>query len=400
MAKKVKVIKRPQGWSSNFTLVGAVKVNDNTFKLDEVAEGSGWQYNSMNIGIDCGHCGVVYANMMGGFGHGRDNIIKAHGKDEDGRDNFENKIDVAWEDRNDESITENLGDLCFITVGIEKTSKGSTFYKKFLSEYDAIAYMAEHLEDGMVVNIKGRLKYTMYNGNVQVQKNITSVALSKAESADDYRATFTQSILLDSASVNLKEADKEKKCLYVHAMVLDFLKEYNGHPLVNEKGEEKGAMFPFKKDFEYPVDLTNSTTVKALVDKVLKVKRGVTMITFSGEIVEGGAVVTATWDDVPQDIKDLVTIGLYTKEEALASCSQNAPRETRMLLLRPDIRMVENKEGEKKPVLQKFDEKFTEDELILDYLFDDGTDDVEQSEDAEVGASTDGDDMSWLNDLE
>lgn len=30
-----------------------------------------------------------------------------------------------------------------------------------------------------------------------------------------------------------------------------------------------------------------------------------------------------TWDDVPQDIKDLVEMGLYTKEEALVKCVTN-----------------------------------------------------------------------------
>ena len=69
-----------------------------------------------------------------------------------------------------DEVLEDIGDLSFITIGLEKTDKGKTYYKKFLSAYDAIAYIKDHLEENRVVNVKGNLKYSMYQDKVQVHQ--------------------------------------------------------------------------------------------------------------------------------------------------------------------------------------------------------------------------------------
>ena len=60
--------------------------------------------------------------------------------------------------------------MCFIQIGFEKTESGKVFYQKFLSEYDAIAYLNDHLHDGDKVYVSGTLKYSVYNGTTQVKK--------------------------------------------------------------------------------------------------------------------------------------------------------------------------------------------------------------------------------------
>lgn len=372
-------------WSSSFNLVGEAIVNDYTFKIDEHSTNSNWIYNALNLGIDCGEKhGTVYAEMMGGYGEDRENVIYAHGKNDDGTDNFDEQIIVSWEDREDEALLEKIGDLSFITVGLEKTDKDKTFYKKFLSEYDAIAYVKEHLTSGMVVNIRGNLKYSEYNDNTQVRKNITSIALSSADSSK-YRATFTQSVLIDSDSASLKNdnVDKDKGVMFVDAVVLDYLKE--------KKGVEIKGQYPYKKQFEFPLDLTNPSQCKTIVDKLFSVKRGFyNQITFEGEFVEGGAVVTVTYDDLSDDIKELVDIGVFTLEEACDKCTANGNRERRMLLRKPYIKLVGE---EKTPVVQKFEERFTEEDLVFDFG------DAETQE-AEVVGTGDFDvkdnDLDWL----
>ena len=392
MAEKKEITKRD--WVSNFTLIGKPKISeDYTFKIDEKSEKSSWVYNSMNIGIDCGEKhGVVYAEMMGGYSEDNENKIFAHGKKDDGSDDFEKQILVDWDDRFDDGVLEEIGDLSFITVGLEKTDKGQTFYKKFLSAYDAIAYIKEHLTEDMVVNVKGNLKYSTYNDVVQVRKNITSVVLSKADDPSKYAARFTQTILLDKDSASLKSdnIDKDKGIMYVNARVLDYVKEVNG---VEVKGQ-----YPYSKRFEFAMDFANEAQCKKIMEKLFKVKKGVTQATFEGEFVEGGAVVTATWDDLPDEIKDLVEMGVYTQEEALAKCTANGGRERRMVLKKPMIKLV----GEDKvPVLQKFDERYTEDDLVLDYLYKKSGSVETPTDDAdELPFNTDGDNsMDWLNSL-
>lgn len=380
-----------ENWISSFAIIGAAKISDHTFKINEKSEKSAWIYNSMNLGIDCGEKdGTVYVEMMGGYSDEQACAIYAHGKKEDGSDDFSAQIQVAWEDRFNEDILETIGDLSFITVGLEKTDKGKTFYKKFLSAYDAIAYAKAHLEDGMVINVRGNLKYSIYQDKVQCRKNITSIVLSAVDDSSKYSARFTQSILINQDSASLKEVDKDKSVMYIHARVLDYIKEYND---IEVKGQ-----FPFNKDFEFELDLTKPDICKKVYDKVFKVKKGITQITFEGEFVEGGATVTATLDDVPDDIKDLIELGVYSEEEALARCSSNGSKEQRMILRKPFIRLVGE---EKTPVLQKFEERYTEDDLYLDYLYEtekqaerDG-ENVDTSNTESASAS----DLSWLDAL-
>lgn len=400
MAKSKKVIVK-NDWISTFNLIGEAKLNDYTYKIDEKSEKSSFIYNSLNLGVYCGEkYGTVYAAMMGGYKEEDESVIFAHGKKDDGSDDFENKIQVAWEDRFDDEILESLGDMCFITIGLEQTDKNKVLYKKFLSKYDAIAYIQEHLEDGMVLNVRGSLHYSFYQENVNIRKNISSIVLSKINDAEKYKATFVQTILLDkdSASLTKERINKDKGIIYVSARVLDYLNEFNG---IEVKGQ-----YPFRKEFEFEMDLTNEKTCKLIMDKVFKVKKDVTQITFEGKFVSGGAVVTATWDDVPDDIKDLVNYGIYTKEEALQCCSTNDNSEDRMILCKPYIRKV----GEKKiPTIQKFEQKYKEDDLYLDYLIQESSNGFESVpadkelpfEEDESGEDDSGDEnsMGWLDSL-
>lgn len=378
-------------WVSNFTLIGKPVVNDYTFKIDERSERSNWVYNALNLGVDCGEShGNIYAELMGGYSEDGENKVFAHGKKEDGSDNFEAQIVVDWDDRFNDDVLEEIGDLSFITVGLEKTSEGKTFYKKFLSAYDAIAYIKEHLSEDMVVNVKGNLKYSTYNDNVQVRKNITSIVLSKVDDPANFKATFTQSILIDKDSASLKNIDKDKGVMYVDTRVLDYVKEVNG---IEVKGQ-----YPYNKQFEFEMDFSNEAQCKKIMEKLFKVKKGITQITFEGEFIEGGAVVTATWDDIPNDIKDLVEMGVYTKEEALAKCTSNGSRERRMVLKKPQIKLIGD---DKIPAIQRFEEKYKDDDLVLDYLYDnkksnakDDKPPFDTDEESDVDNS-----MDWLNSL-
>lgn len=377
-------------WIANFTLIGTPKINDYTFKVDEKSQNSSWIYNALNIGIDCGEkFGVVYAEMMGGYSEEKESVIYVHGKKEDGSDDFDTKIEVAWDDRFDEDVLEKIGDLSFITVGLEKTDKDKTFYKKFLSEYDAIAYIKEHITEDMVVNVRGNLKYSEYQDKVQVRKNINSIVLSKVDDPSKYAAHFTQSILIDSESASLKSEniDKDKGVMFVNAVVLDYLKEKNG---VEIKGQ-----YPYRKQFEFALDLTNQTQCNTILDKLFKVKKGWTQITFEGDLIEGGAIVTATIDDIPDDVKELIDMGIYTEEEALKACSSSGSRERRMVLRKPYIKLAGD---DKIPVVQRFEERYEEEELFIDLGKKD--DDVPfEVDDNTATSSSDAGDMSWLENL-
>lgn len=381
--KERKLLER-QNWTQNFTLIGEAELTDYTYKLDEKSNKSDWIYNALNLGVDCGEKhGKVYCELMGGYGSERDNnVIYVHGKKDDNSDDFKNQYTIAWEDRFEESILEDIGDLCFLTVGLEKDSKDKTFYKKFLTPYDAIAYINEHLEDGMVVNVKGQLRYTVYNNTVQCRKEVNSIVLSKA-TPDKYRASFIQTMLLDKDSAGKDSIDKDKGVLNVYAYVLEKFKEYNGWDLTNN-GKIKGGLFvPLRKTYEFVLDMSKPDLTAKVINKVFKVKKGVTQVTFEGEFIESGATVTATEDDIPDDIKDLIDMGMFTLEEALEKCSDSGSKERRMIITRPYAKLV-GEDDNKVLTIQKFDEQFDEEDLLLDCLVPKDEEVKEEEEEEEV----------------
>ena len=365
-------------WSQTFTIVGEAIVNDYTFKLDEHSNKSDWIYNQLNLNIDCGSkYGKISVELMGGYGSERaNNVIYVHGKNEDGSDDFKNQYTIDFVDRFDESILEDIGSTCFINIGLEKDIHDKTVVKRFLTPYDAIAYVSEHLEDGMVINVKGQLRYQLYNGNVQCRKEINSIFLSKAE-PDAYRASFVQTMLLDKDSAGKSTIDKDKRVMYVNAYILEKFKEFNGWDLT-ENGKVKGGIFvPLRKTFEFDLNGKEPTQTAKLIDKVFKVKKGVTQITFEGEFVETGAAVTATEDDLTDDVKDMIDCGFYTLEEALVKCSTNGARERKMMILKPQIRMVGDDDNKTSQV-QIFKEQFEEEDLQLDCLVPRETEDDDE----------------------
>ena len=170
----------------------------------------------------------------------------------------------------------------------------------------------------------------------------------------------------------------------VTGKVLDYVKELDG---IEIKGQ-----YPFTKQFDYEFpDLNNGEQCKRIFTKLFKVKKGYKQVNFEGDFLEGGAVVVPSFDDLPDEIKELIEDGIYTKDDALAACATSGNRTQKMILRKPSIRVVGE---EKTPVLQVFEERYSEDDLTFEF---DKDDDV--SNEGTVTESTDVDGMDWLNNL-
>jgi hypothetical protein len=399
MAKKTDKTELKKG-RATFNLIGEVKINDYTFKLDEQSQNSDWVYNAMNLGVNCGNGNIVYAEMMGGYGSERDNVVYVHGvkENESGKmiDDYDNRFTIDWDDRLDEDMFELIGDNCFITIGIEKDIKDKTVTKKFLSAYDAIEYLSEHLEDGMVVNVKGNLKYSEYDGKVQVKKEITSIFLSKADSEDKYKATFTQTVLADVNSIG--KLDKEKASFPIDAYVVDYVGKIDGKQIKKNVA--------FTKTFELEVDKEKPENTKKLLNKLFKPekKNYLVEVTVEGDLIEGQSIVDITEDDIPEDIKDLIDMGAYTLEEAMAKCAGAVggnSREKRMIIRKPSITYV-GKDDDRKPVISIDKQKYLESDLVfLAQLLNNEEDEKDTSvEFNEKEDKEDEDELDWMNALD
>ena len=358
--------------------------------MDETTKKSDWVWNQLNLGVDCGDGNVVYADLMGGYGSERDNVLYVHGQKENDKgkmvDDYSNQYTIAWEDRFDEDILETIGDQCFITIGLEKDDKDKTFPKKFLSAYDAIVYVQEHIKNGMVINVKGGYVYKTYQDSTQAVKEIKSIFLSKVDDPSKYKATFTQTILLDKDSVG--KLDKEKAIYPIYAKVVDYIKEYNGK-LVKQN-------ITYDKMFELEVDKVKPENTKKFLDKVLKVKKDITEVTIEGDIIEGQSLVSITEADIPADIMELIDMGAYTMEDAINKLAVGGSKEKKMVIRRPAIKMV-GEDDNKKPVILKTEGQYRDEDLLFDFMIkkeESEENDPENNEEDEKE-----EDLSWMDAL-
>ena len=381
---------------ATFNLIGRAKVTDKTFNLDNSYD-SGWTDNQMYLGVDCGNGNIVYAEMRSGFFPDKDNVIRAYDKNEKDESGKSKSVEIAWEDRLDEALLDSIADSSFLTVGVEKDVKGKTVYKKFLTAYDAVEYLNDYLEDGVVVNVKGNIGYSEYEGNVSVKKDITSIVLSKVENEEDFKATFSQTILVDSKSIGKK--NEEKGTMELEAYVIDYV----GSPKIDgEKVEiKKNVVFP--RTFEVEINENPEITAKML-QRFFKPKKGkLTEITVTGNLVEGAAIVNITEDDIPDDIKELIAMGLYSEEEAEKKCAVgNNNREKRMIIIKPDITYV-GQGDERKPTVAFEENKYEDSDLYFyeQALNDAGIDTSSESEgNYDDEASEDDDLLKMLEGME
>ena len=342
-----------------FNLIGRVKVTDKTFNLDNSYD-SGWTDNSMYVGVDCGNGNTVYAEMRSGFFPDKDNVIRAYSKDEKDDAGKSKSVEIAWEDRLDESILDTVADASLITVGVEKDVHGKTVYKKFLQAYDAVEYLDEYLEDNVVVNVKGNLGYSEYDGNVSVKKDITSIVLSKVEDENDFKATFSQTILIEPKCIG--KTLEEKGTIELDAYVVDYV----GKPKVDGKKVEVKKNVVFPKTFEIEINENPEITDKMIKRFFDPKKKGqVNEITVAGKLVEGGSTVTITKDDIPDDIKELIEMGVYSEDEAVKKIAVGGGnRERRMIVVKPDIVYV-GQGDDRKPSVAFEEGKYEEDDLIF-----------------------------------
>lgn len=386
-SKERKALKKGK---ATFTLIGKVKVTDKTFNLDNSYD-SGWTDNQMYLGVDCSNGNMVYSEMRGGFFPDDDNILRGFSKDDKDDDGKSKQVEIAWEDRFDEELLDTIADTSFITVGVEKDVKGKTVYKKFLSAYDAVEYLNEHLEDGMVVNVKGNIGYSEYEDNVTVKKEITSIVLSKVEDEADFKATFTQTILLGFDSIGKK--DPEKNTIALNAYVVDYV----GKPKIDGKKVEIKKNVTYPKTFEVAINDNPEITAKML-QKFFKVKKkgSINVLTVMGNLIEGAAIVNITDDDIPDDIKELIEMGLYSEEEAKAKCAVGGNnRERRMVILKPDITYV-GQDDERKPTVAFEEAKYEDTDL---YFYEQALNDAGvEVNDTDDGGS-DSDEVSEEDDL-
>lgn len=302
-----------KGYTASFHFVGEVHITDDTFKIDNVSN-SGYKYNRANFCIRCGNSGTHFVQAIGGYFTNKAATLRV-GKREDGK--FINE-EIAWEDRFDDEIIESVFNT--LRASVEKTQDGKSFVKKFLSEYDFVSYISEHISDGDIVSCRGDIEYGEYEGSVTTRYNLKSI--TKIDKDDVEReATFTQTVLMTSDCICDTDDDGYTT---ISGFGIDYDKEIRGN-----------RAFPISFKYKFPEDAKKAKAQKKLL---FNVKEGeVNAVTFLGEFTSSFPVVEATADDLTDDIKELIELGLYTEEEVLTQYAGNGRPTTIAVITKPRV---------------------------------------------------------------
>lgn len=322
--------------ASNFTLVGNIRLNDNSFRIQEESA-SGYIYNRINLSVDCGNGNVVFCEVMGGHNPMNEYPIYVHGKKPDGMDDYSNSFTIAWEDRFNKDLLYDVGERCFYIARLQKDLDDKLITEKFLSAYDFIEFLYKTLNNGQKVRIDGVLQYTYYNGEIQTRKIINKIQLASDEAT--LQATYSQMFLINKDSIGKRE--KEKKRIPVYAYVPEYVSKYDSIPV------KETVLMP--KDFYiYEDDFASSQAVINMFKKWFKFHDGwFAAITAMGEIKEGVSLASYQLEDLDEDTRFFVETGILTMEEAVSKVISENSSEKIFTFKGPRVVRVgdENTEG-------------------------------------------------------
>lgn len=324
---------------AEFKLVGRLVLSDRTFTLNSKSA-SGYISNQCYIGVDCGNGNVVHGRMFGGYKDADKAIIYAHGIKYDEKfkrnaDDYKNKIQVSWKDRHSVNILKNIGPSCFTTIalGWTKNEKGNDVPDdvKFLTQYDAIAYMASEIEKmtdeekkNINVMIKGDLNFNYYNGKVTVQKNITSIRVTNLP-ADKFGSKFTQTVYINKDHIG--ERDDVTNTILVNGVVPEYINKVDDI-------EVKGIV-PLKTNMY--LDL--SKKAGKVILNFFRGENNYGRYELIGKFSDIGNTETVDLSEYSDDVKALLESGDWDEDEATPTTTSGSNKSEDMIIT--NIRVVE-----------------------------------------------------------
>ena len=297
---------------SQLYLAGVVKITEDTFEEEQTSK-NGYTYLRTVFSVKVGEERSIWVSMMGGYSKGNPIIYTFSKKNE--------SLQVNWKTRENSQVLEQVADYALYKIALEKDKEGKLITKKFVSQYDAINYLKEHLEDGMNVVIGAEAKYSLYNDDVQRQFEIKTLALDegytdKKKVKHEHRdpaARLSQTYLIeeDSISENYEEELEENGVTTINAYVPQYLGKVDGKEI------KKVVALP--QQFTVRVKDDNVDGAKALVGSVMKPESSdvVREISMRMNILDGYSTsqVQLEEDDVPDEVKQLIEIGVMSLDD-------------------------------------------------------------------------------------
>lgn len=321
-----------------FDFVGMIKgYGTESFKKDLVGtNNTNWLYNRLSLMLTDGKGKNIYVNMQDGYDRVNGKTIYA--QSEEG-----NQMQVAFADRFNETLRNSINDKSFLKVATGKVTveakdyntgevimeNGSPKmievwdYKRFLTLYDLTNFLSDKLTDGLKVRITGQIRYKEYQDETQRELIVQRVYFLPEGDETECEFAFTQTVILDSESVNTDSLEKENMAI---------LKA----KIYQKKNKDEMMVLPLDLIIRTTPEKIEST--KKMIDMLYRVS-GDTLrsITLLGVINSGYIKTDATVDAIPPEMQELIDAGVFTEEDILQSYSKKE-KVDEMLIVKPAIK--------------------------------------------------------------
>lgn len=399
MAEEKQVLKRT---NSRVTLSGKARINADSFKVD-VDSNSGYHYSQANFGVETEDGNTVYVEVMGGF-YPNEPFIKT-------QDSDNNKMEVAWADKNNETIIGQVANYRKFKGGLVREEGKSNEIKEFITGYDLVKYLKDNLRNDMQILVIGQFSYSEYNGDTQRRVNAQNVYLAYEQKDEETKepigynqfAEFNQVFLATELShVKITKKDIERGKVTIPLFVSDYAKK------VGNKLWKKNRTF--EQSLVMDVTEENKELRQKMIDTFFKVKKGgVREIGIIGTIREGVKSEKVKKEDIKlsPEIQEYIKMGIMTMESVMESVVVKKPKVRELVFAKPVL--LQGEDGSYKPQID--DKKYTLQDLFPPELDDDYEDEDESSDigtevkdeepkrEDEVKPESESDDQAWMKAL-
>lgn len=337
-----------------FDVIGEVAVDNKCFAMNQVGKNNAnWISHVFNPKVDAGNGQSMYMRFQCGYDKVKGKLIKK-------MSTTATKLEIPFADRLNPNMINLVDEKGFMKIGIAKKTEvnkdtGKEFkvwdFVKFLDGYDVVEYLSKvmPLASKQKIRMTGTVKHTIFNGEVRRNYELQTIYLLNNNEDEDKIMTpklaFTHNVLLTEGCVDTSKLESEGIAT-INAKLYTF-----------NKGNIEVLPVPFIMRSE------NIEATNRVINKYLNPPQGIVRKINLDCLFESGYVAgNIDENDLPQDARELIEDGLYSKEEVLRMYASKE-RVDRLVCVRPISKPVADAAGNTSLKADMDDAEYTLDDL-------------------------------------
>lgn len=356
---------------NTFDFIGELGIPKTDDKFHEVKDnGKGWIGHRINFGIKESKMNSQFVELYGGYREGEANKVFAFSKGT--KDQKGSKLEIAWDDRIKESTLEMVAGFSKIVIDLETDFEKKQEYQKlayeirnaeyegvstdadreqlnqnkakfkelatnrheFISEYDAVIFLAENLK-GLTEHkfrVRGSVRLNEWKGKFYRKFNPETIEIVPSDYDNQLKANL--SIFFQDGALDDSDFKEDKK-IYVDGFLSDY-----------DRSSKADRLFPqsFVINAE-KLDMENKqhTDILEFLKSQFKTKsKNLHYLAWDVNMYSGAEAVELSVEDLTDSQKRMVNIGLAKLEDFAPKGGAFGPNVDELRLVKPLMKGIFN----------------------------------------------------------